>query len=216
VGKEGSNLYAGLGSASVCACMCEHETGRVSAPSLLTPMSSRRQISHLPLLPCPAPPHTQLMQCRVIGIGIQRDADFMKLGRVGKSMALWSCARAARGLLGLLSTNAHAFEEVFVAAYELLDMEWLNAKASYMAFGPVILVRGGGGGVLAVRVCICAYACACACVCMLLCTRAPHSYTPRHAPPVQTVRNKLSAELAARPSNVAALRAKLGLRPVTT
>ncbi|KAG1669299.1 hypothetical protein FOA52_014860 [Chlamydomonas sp. UWO 241] len=60
--------------------------------------------------------------------------------------------------------------QVFVAVYELLDMEWLKAKASYMAFGPVIL----------------------------------------------TVRNKLSAALAARPRNMAALRAKMGLGPVAT
>jgi hypothetical protein len=43
-----------------------------------------------------------------------------------------------RGFLALLATDARAFEEVFVAAFEALDAEWLSQRASYMQFNAVL------------------------------------------------------------------------------
>lgn len=45
---------------------------------------------------------------------------------------------AGRGFVALLSQESHAFEEVFVAAFDFLDREWLRQRASYMEFGQVL------------------------------------------------------------------------------
>jgi hypothetical protein len=96
-----------------------------------------------PFFPCcPAPPCTQYTVRQIIGIA----SELVKRNRMGEFLAARDKSRAARGLLGLLSTDERAFEEVFVAAFELLDVEWLKAKASYMSFNVPMTVRGGGGG----------------------------------------------------------------------
>ena len=45
---------------------------------------------------------------------------------------------AGRGFMGLLGSSESAFEEVFVAAYQLLDVVWLEQGATYMEFPAVM------------------------------------------------------------------------------
>lgn len=45
---------------------------------------------------------------------------------------------AGRGFLGLLAAHSSAFEEVYCAAFDLLDRVWLDKKASYMEFNQVL------------------------------------------------------------------------------
>ena len=50
---------------------------------------------------------------------------------------------AGRGFAGLTAADDRAFEELFVATFEILDREWLRQRASYMQFNTVIkAVRG--------------------------------------------------------------------------
>ncbi len=77
-----------------------------------------------------------------------------------------SCA-AGRGFIGLLSADGAAFEEVYCAAFDLLDRIWIERGATYMEFNSIL----------------------------------------------KDVVTRVGRALAARPADVGALRAALGLPP---
>lgn len=57
--------------------------------------------------------------------------------RGGGSGGLTATA-AGRGFLGLVSVHSSAFEEVYCAAFDVLDRVWLERGATYMEFNQVL------------------------------------------------------------------------------
>lgn len=51
---------------------------------------------------------------------------------------MYACALAGRAFCALLAESDTAFEEVYCAAFALLDRVWLARKASYMQFNAVL------------------------------------------------------------------------------
>jgi ELMO domain-containing protein len=47
-------------------------------------------------------------------------------------------SQAGRHFIDMLDENDHAFEEVYVASFEVLDRIWLDRAASYMEFPAVM------------------------------------------------------------------------------
>lgn len=48
------------------------------------------------------------------------------------------CTRVGINFGEILDEHPHAFEEVYVATFEVLDREWLARQASYMEFPTVL------------------------------------------------------------------------------
>jgi hypothetical protein len=59
-------------------------------------------------------------------------------GGGGPGGAAMPSGAPSRGFVGLLSSESAAFEEVYCAAFELLDRVWLERGATYMEFNAVL------------------------------------------------------------------------------
>ena len=70
-------------------------------------------------------------------IGLRQDAAVSgRGGRAGGASrpGMVNSTPEGRGFAELMSCEPYAFEELFIATFECLDMEWLRQRASYMEF----------------------------------------------------------------------------------